>query len=71
MDELKKIWAGNANVGLSNWNGIVQEVRRLTLKDDERIAEQLLKRVKKNGFVPKSKKGEYRKVLLVEIKNVP
>jgi hypothetical protein len=35
------------------------------------IAEQLLKRVKKNGFAPKSKKGEYRKVLLVEFKNLP
>jgi hypothetical protein len=68
VDESKKIWVGDANVGISNWSGIVQEVRALKLKDDGKIAEELLKRVKKNDFVPKSMEGEYRKVLLEEFK---
>jgi hypothetical protein len=71
VDESKKIWVGGANVGISNWSGIVEEVRKLKLKDDERVSEELLKRVKKNDFVPKSKEGEYRKVLLEEFKNSP
>lgn len=41
------------------------------LKDDEKTGEQLLKRFKKNGFVPKSKEGEYRRFLLEEFINVP
>jgi hypothetical protein len=48
-----------------------QEVRALKLKDDGKIAEELLKRVKKNDFVPKSMEGEYRKVLLEEFKLSP
>jgi hypothetical protein len=68
VDESKKIWIGNANVGISNWGGIVGEVRGMALKDDAKISEELLKRVKKNDFVPKRMEGEYRKVLLEEYK---
>jgi hypothetical protein len=68
VDESKKIWIGSANVGISHWGGIVAEVRGLALKDDVKISEELLKRVKKNDFVPKSMEGEYRKALLEEYK---
>ncbi len=71
VDESKKIWVGGANVGISNWGSIVQEVRGMKLKDDEKVADELLKRVKKNDFVPKSKEGEYRKALLEEYKVAP
>ncbi len=58
-------------MGISNWNSIVTEVRGLKLKNDDKIADEPLKRVKKNDFVPKSKEAEYRKVLLEEFKNAP
>ncbi|MEM0449600.1 MAG: hypothetical protein QW520_07260 [Methanomassiliicoccales archaeon] len=71
VDESKKIWVAGANVGISNWSKVVEEVRALGLKDNEKIADELLLRVKKNDFVPRSKEGEYRKVLLEEYLNTP
>ena len=68
VDESKKIWIGNSNFGISNWRVIVGEVRALALKDDAKISDELLVRVKNNDFVPKSMEGEYRKVLLEEYK---
>ena len=68
VDESKKIWVGNSNVGISNWRRILGEVRILAIKDDAKISEELLTRVKKNDFVPKSMEGEYRKMLLEEYK---
>ncbi len=69
VDETKKIWIGGQNVGVSGWTAIVDEVKALKLMDEERIAEELLKRVMKNDFVPSSKKKEYRTALLVEYRN--
>lgn len=47
---------------------IIGEVRGLALKDDAKISDELLTRVKNNDFVPKSMEGEYRKALLEEYK---
>ncbi len=66
VDESKKIWVGGVNVGVSNWSSVVAEVEALKLKDDERIAEELLRRVEKNDFVPSSKRKEYSVALLDE-----
>lgn len=66
VDESKKIWVDGVNVGVSNWSSVVAEVEAMNLQDDERIADELLKRVEKSDFVPPSKKKEYRKVLLEE-----
>jgi hypothetical protein len=71
VDESKKIWVKGANVGISGWSGIVDEIRGMDLKDDDKIADELLRRVKKTDFVPKSLEGEFRKVLLEEFKNAP
>lgn len=71
VDESKKIWVAGANVGISNWGSLVEEVRALKLKDHEKVADELLKRVKKNDFVPKSKEADYRKVLLDEYLKAP
>jgi len=68
VDESKKIWVGGHNVGVSNWSTVVAEVRAMMLKDNDRIADELLKQVEKNDFVPSSKKKEYRIVLLEEYK---
>jgi len=65
-DESKKIWVGGANVGISQWGAVVEEVKGLGLKDEEKIADELLKRVKKSDYIPKSMEKEYRKVLLEE-----
>ena len=66
VDESKKIWVGGINVGVSNWSTVAAEVEAMKLKDNDRIADELLKRVEKNHFVPSSKKREYRAALLEE-----
>ncbi len=66
VDESKKIWVGGQNVGVSSWNTVVEEVEALKLTDNDRIADELLKRVEKNDFVPPSKRKEYRTALLEE-----
>jgi hypothetical protein len=66
VDESKKIWVGGINVGVSNWSIVITEVEAMKLSDNERIADELLKRVEKNDFVPSGKKREYRAALLEE-----
>ena len=66
VDESKKIWVSGVNVGISGWSSIVEEVRGLGLEDEQKIAEELLKRVERNDFVPSSKRKEYRAALLEE-----
>ena len=71
VDESKKIWIGGHNIGVSHWSTVVAEVQALKLSDDKQIADELLRRVEKNDFVPSSKRNEYRIALLEEYKNVP
>ncbi len=66
VDESKKVWVGGQNVGVSNWGSVVAEVEAMKLTDNDRIADELLKRVEKNDFVPPSKRNEYREALLDE-----
>lgn len=66
VDESKKVWVGGQNVGVSNWKRVTAEVRAMKLVDKERIADELLRRVEKNDFVPPSKRNEYREALLDE-----
>ncbi len=68
VDETKKIWVAGANVGISEWGRICEEVTALGIDDDESLADELLKRVKKTDYVPVSKEKEYRKALLEEYK---
>lgn len=49
----------------------MEEVRTPKLKENEKIADELLKRVKMNDFVTKSKEAEFRKVLLEEFFKAP
>ena len=48
------------SLGPSPWGSSVEEVRTPKLKENEKIADELLKRVKMNDFVPKSKLAEFR-----------
>ena len=66
VDESKKIWVSGINVGVSNWSIVVAEVEAMKLSDNEQIADELLKRVEKNDFIPSSKRMRYRKALLEE-----
>jgi len=66
VDESKKIWVGGQNVGVSNWSTVAAEVKAMMLVDKELIANELLRRVEKNDFVPASKRKEYREALLEE-----
>ena len=71
FDETKKMWVAGVNVGISEWGRICQEVSALGLKDDDSLANELLKRVKKRDYVPASKENEYRKALLEEYNRAP
>jgi len=51
---------GGVSLGPSPWGSSVEEVRVLKLKDNEKISDELLKRVKMNDFVPKGKLAEFR-----------
>ena len=66
VDESKKIWVGGHNIGVSNWSTVAAEVEAMKLKDEDQIADELLKRVEKNDYVPSIKKKEYRAALLEE-----
>jgi hypothetical protein len=66
VDESKKIWIGGQNVGVSHWSNVIAEVKAMDLSDDKQIADELLKRVENNDFVPSSKRKEYRVALLEE-----
>lgn len=70
VDESKKIWVGGHNIGVSNWSTVVAEIEAMKLEDNDRIADELLKRVEKNDFVPSRKRKEYRVALLEEYLNV-
>jgi hypothetical protein len=63
-DESAKTWVGGINVGIKDWGKIVNEVKAMKLKDDEKVADELLKRVKAIDFVPSSKEKEYLVALL-------
>jgi hypothetical protein len=49
---------------VSNWSTVIAEVEAMKIKDNDRIADDPLKRVEKNDFVPSSKRTEYKKALL-------
>jgi hypothetical protein len=66
VDESKKIWVSGINVGVSNWSTGAAEAEAMKLSGNERIADEVLRRVEKNDFVPSSKRMEYRKALLEE-----
>jgi len=67
-DESAKIWVDGANVGIKEWGKIASEVRAMKLKDDEKVADELLKRVMASEFVPKSKEKAFRTALLEKFK---
>ena len=69
-DESAKIWVSGVNVGIKDWGKIVSEVKAMKLKNDDKVADELLKRVKASDFVPKSKEKEYRAALLEKYKEL-
>jgi len=53
-------------VGITNLDGIIRDVRKMGLKDDEEIATELLKRARKDNYIAEGLENEYRYSLLVE-----
>ncbi|MDT8358203.1 MAG: NAC family transcription factor [Methanomicrobiaceae archaeon] len=62
----KKILVEGKETGIDHLEFIIEEVKKLGLADDARIAEELLKRVKVFNYVPTKKAASYAKALLEE-----
>ncbi|MCC7565473.1 MAG: NAC family transcription factor [Methanomicrobiaceae archaeon] len=62
----KKIVIDGKEIGIERLDWILDEVAKLFLKDDARIAEELLMRVKVYNYVPMKKTEDYAAALLGE-----
>lgn len=64
-DKVRKIMVGNTVVGIANFDGIIEEVRRKNINDEE-VADELLRLTKIYNYVPSSAEEEYKEALLRE-----
>jgi len=51
------IWVSGVNVSIKDWGKIVSEVKAMKLKDDDKVADELLKRVKASDFAQEQGEG--------------
>ena len=65
-DAVEKIMIKGEAVGINNLDGIIREVRKLNLNDDEEIADRLLEKARKDNYISAGLDSEYRYSLLVE-----
>ena len=66
--KVKKIVVGETVVGIVRWEEIKDEVRKKGGRNEEEIAEELLRLVKIYNYVPSSAEEEYKEALLREYK---
>ncbi len=64
--EIEQIRVGTCMVGITSLREILRDVQMLSLEDEIRVKEELLKRVKEANYVPESAEAEYRKALYRE-----
>ena len=64
--KIKKIPIDGRETGIDRLDWILLDVAALNLTDEERIADEMVKRVRKFNFIPSLKLSEYRKALLRE-----
>ncbi len=67
-DEIKirKILVEGKEVGIDKLDWILEDVRRLDLKDEAAIGEEIIKRVRQFNYVPTKKAAAYAESLLQE-----
>jgi hypothetical protein len=64
--KIKKIPIDGKETGIDRLDWILLDVAALGLADDEKITDEIVKRVKKFNYIPGRKEAEYRKAILRE-----
>ncbi len=64
--KIRKILVEGKEVGIDRLDWILEDVRRLHLKDEAEIGEEILKRVRQFNYVPTKKTSAYAEALLRE-----
>ncbi|HMK16386.1 MAG TPA: NAC family transcription factor [Methanomicrobiales archaeon] len=64
--KIRKIPIDGKETGIDRLDWILFDVAALGLTDEEKIADEIVKRVRKFNYVPRRKETEYRKALLRE-----
>ena len=64
--KIKKIPVDGKETGIDRLDWVLQDVAALDLTDDERIADEIVKRVRQFNFIPSKKLPQYREALLRE-----
>ena len=62
----RRVMVDGRETGIDQLDFIFEEVRKLGLKDDSILAEEIMKRVRVFNYVPSKKKALYRDALLRE-----
>jgi hypothetical protein len=63
---IKKIPIDGKETGIDRLDWILLDVAALGLSDEERVTDEIVKRVRKFNFIPGKREAEYRKALLRE-----
>jgi hypothetical protein len=64
--KIRKIPIDGKETGIDRLDWILQDVLALKLTDEEKIADEMVKRVRRFNFIPSLKAREYREALLRE-----
>jgi hypothetical protein len=64
--KIRKIPIDGKETGIDRLDWILLDVMTLGLTDEERITDELVKRVRKFNFIPSMKEAKYRKALYRE-----
>ena len=64
--KIKKIPIDGKETGIDRLDWILLDVASLGLTDEERVTDEIVKRVKQFNYIPGKKETEYRKALLRE-----
>ena len=68
--KIKKILIDGKETGIDRLDWILQDVLSLRLTDDEKITDEIVRRVRQFNFIPSLKADKYRKALLREYRMV-
>ena len=68
--KIRKIPIDGKETGIDRLDWILLDVASLGLSDDERVTDEIVKRVKKFNYIPGKKEAEYRKALLREYRMI-
>jgi hypothetical protein len=64
--KIRKVPIDGKETGIDRLDWILLDVAALGLSDEDRITDEIVKRVRKFNYIPGRKEGEYRKALLRE-----